>query len=345
MTATIHALIPTAKLRCEGCGTLADAACGCGVGYLPVKASDAAAKAIAADRQASNVAIAEKIGVTEATVRRARKAVQHRQNDEVEKRRGRDGKMRSVPAAKVETFSIDEFDETDGVTAEMVESANAANRRRYFLRCAADCIRKAEQGAGLRDARGREIEHLRAVDFEALAELDIGFCDQLYVAHLKIAAGSQFARDVCGNIFRPSLGSVETDDPNRVLVLPFEHVHDDRFEVSPLDVGFPVSPAVAAEIIQDDVDILIVAVGDDRRRPARFTHAQLHATEPGPQLKSATTCSERHWRVFNYRLLCVSAGWRSANAGGIAARSRCVLNGKDFPKTGKFFPTGRPHEH
>ena len=41
MTATIHALIPTAKLRCEGCGTLADAACGCGVGYLPVKASDA----------------------------------------------------------------------------------------------------------------------------------------------------------------------------------------------------------------------------------------------------------------------------------------------------------------
>jgi hypothetical protein len=50
MTATIHALIPTAKLRCEGCGTLADAACGCGVGYLPVKASDAAAKAIAADR-------------------------------------------------------------------------------------------------------------------------------------------------------------------------------------------------------------------------------------------------------------------------------------------------------
>jgi hypothetical protein len=71
MTATIHALIPTAKLRCEGCGTLADAACGCGVGYLPVKASDAAAKAIAADRQASNVAIAEKIGVTEATVRRA----------------------------------------------------------------------------------------------------------------------------------------------------------------------------------------------------------------------------------------------------------------------------------
>jgi hypothetical protein len=50
--------------RCEHCGTLADAACGCGVGYMPVKASVAAAKAIAADPQASNRAIAEKIGVT-----------------------------------------------------------------------------------------------------------------------------------------------------------------------------------------------------------------------------------------------------------------------------------------
>jgi hypothetical protein len=110
---------------------------------MPVKASVAAAKAVAADPQASNVAIAEKIGVSKDTVRNVRRDTQPANFSQVEKRRGRDGKMRSVPA-----FSPDDVDETDGVTADMVDAANATNRRRVFMRCAADSIRKAEQGAG-----------------------------------------------------------------------------------------------------------------------------------------------------------------------------------------------------
>lgn len=94
-----------AQLRCEGCGTHADAACGCGVGYPPVKASVAAAKAIAADPVASNRAIATKVGVDEGTVRKARGQV--RNNSAPEKRLGRDGK--SYPAAP--TYSADDVDE------------------------------------------------------------------------------------------------------------------------------------------------------------------------------------------------------------------------------------------
>jgi len=101
---------------------------------------------------------------------------------------------------------------------------------------------------------------------------------------LKIAAGPQSrARDVGGDIFRSMLGSVETDDPNRVLILPFKHVHDDRFEVGSLDVSFAVGPAVTAEIIDDKVDILIVAARHDRRGPmVQLDLRMMHRVVDGP---------------------------------------------------------------
>lgn len=55
-------------------------------------------------------------------------------------------------------YTQDDIDEENGVTADMVDTASVTNRRRVFLRCAADSIRKAKQGAGLRDARGSEID-------------------------------------------------------------------------------------------------------------------------------------------------------------------------------------------
>jgi hypothetical protein len=51
-----------------------------------------------------------------------------------------------------------DIDQDEHVTDEMIDAASAATRRRVFLRCAADVIRKAQQGAGLRDARGPEID-------------------------------------------------------------------------------------------------------------------------------------------------------------------------------------------
>ena len=39
------------------------------------------------------------------------------------------------------------------------------------------------------------------------------------VAHLKIAAAAYFERYIFRNIFRPRLGSVESDNPYRVVIL------------------------------------------------------------------------------------------------------------------------------
>jgi len=54
---------------------------------------------------------------------------------------------------------------------------------------------------------------------------------------------------------------------------------------------------------------VIVNARHDRGRPTRLSHETLHATEPGTQLKSATTCSGKHWRVCDHWLLSM---WRRA---------------------------------
>jgi len=63
---------------------------------MPVRASVAAAKAIAANPGVSDDTIAKRIGVGRATVQRAREK-QPAQNGQVEKRTGRDGKSRKMP--------------------------------------------------------------------------------------------------------------------------------------------------------------------------------------------------------------------------------------------------------
>jgi hypothetical protein len=82
------------KLECSSCGATADAACDCGVAYVP--AGERAAKAVAESPDKSNVVIAEEIGVSEPTVRRARKKTTS-SHDEAEKRVGKDGKVRRLP--------------------------------------------------------------------------------------------------------------------------------------------------------------------------------------------------------------------------------------------------------
>ena len=83
-----------ALLRCSTCGATTDAACDCGAEY--VQAGVLAAAAIEANAALSNAAIAEQIGVDEATVRRARKK-SGSAFAEPEKRPGRDGKRQSNP--------------------------------------------------------------------------------------------------------------------------------------------------------------------------------------------------------------------------------------------------------
>ena len=65
---------------------------------------------------------------------------------------------RNVRRAIAAAFTQEDVDEEKGITSEGIEAANAANRRRVFIKCAVRSISEAEQGAGLRDARGPEID-------------------------------------------------------------------------------------------------------------------------------------------------------------------------------------------
>ena len=77
------------RLRCSSCGITADARCDCGAPY--VVAGVLAQQAVVQFPEKSNCAIAEELGISEATVRRARNTGSS--NDEPEKRIGRDGKQ------------------------------------------------------------------------------------------------------------------------------------------------------------------------------------------------------------------------------------------------------------
>lgn len=93
MTAQVFPIRPAlTALHCSGCGAVADASCDCGLPYVP--AIERAAKAVAANPEKSNRALAEEIGVGVETVRRARLTDP---DGSVEPRVGRDGKVRRLP--------------------------------------------------------------------------------------------------------------------------------------------------------------------------------------------------------------------------------------------------------
>jgi hypothetical protein len=85
-----------ARLACSACGAETEAACDCGVAYVP--AGERAAKAVAdpANKNKSDVLLAEEIGVGRETVRRERQKTTS-PHGEVEKRTGKDGKARQLP--------------------------------------------------------------------------------------------------------------------------------------------------------------------------------------------------------------------------------------------------------
>jgi hypothetical protein len=80
-------------LRCTGCGTTQDAACDCGVGYVPLLSWIVTRLDEPENKGKSNVVIAKNMGVDEKTIRRARESMPPRQNAEVEKREGADGRL------------------------------------------------------------------------------------------------------------------------------------------------------------------------------------------------------------------------------------------------------------
>lgn len=95
----------------------------------------------------------------------------------------------------------------------------------------------------------------------ALVPLDELFKMERHVMELQIAAPAQFVSHLCRAVPRPTCRGVEAHDANRVAILSLEHAHDDRLEVGPFDVGFAKGAALAAEIIQHKVHVLVVVVG------------------------------------------------------------------------------------
>ncbi len=91
------------RLECSACGAKQDAACDCGVPYVPAGAR--AAAAVAANPEKSNRSIAEDIGVSLDTVNRARNESDERDRS-TEKRTGKDGKR--YPARKPRLVKSDE---------------------------------------------------------------------------------------------------------------------------------------------------------------------------------------------------------------------------------------------
>jgi hypothetical protein len=100
--------------------------------------------------------IAAETGVSLGTVNTARRSVEQ-DCSPTEARLGRDGKSYSIRQRVV--------DDPD-IPANLMDAAEATARRRVFLRCAEDALRKAEQGAGLKFAKEAEI------DDEVLTEID-----------------------------------------------------------------------------------------------------------------------------------------------------------------------------
>lgn len=94
-------------LRCSACGIKADAACDCNAPYVP--AGKLAAKAIEANPDKSDRAIAAEIGVGKMTVSRARKSTAP--FGTVERRKGRDGRTRVMPKRSPPTRKYDACDE------------------------------------------------------------------------------------------------------------------------------------------------------------------------------------------------------------------------------------------
>jgi len=87
----------TVTVRCTACGKLGEVkpSCGCGAAFEYISPGELAAKAVKDNPGMSDRDIADKLGIGNATVSRARRATVS--NDTVEKRTGKDGKKRRMP--------------------------------------------------------------------------------------------------------------------------------------------------------------------------------------------------------------------------------------------------------
>jgi hypothetical protein len=148
MTAEIYQMPkPTLHLYCAKCGVASEPRCDCNVGYIT--AGEVARRAVAANPEMSDRAIADKIGVAKVTVQRARQS--GGPNDPPAKRTGKDGKSYTAkPTRKAKhprevedraaRMVLDEgkrYDEAGGATGIGIGTVHKAVTREKALREAA----------------------------------------------------------------------------------------------------------------------------------------------------------------------------------------------------------------
>ena len=120
------------RLACSACGAEANASCNCGKPYSP---RERAAEVVAAHPEKSNRAIADEIGASEATVRRARDATAS--GDAVaEPRIGRDGKARRLPSYNPDATALPPDPMQDEDLIDQIVNLFAQLTRNGQVRCA-----------------------------------------------------------------------------------------------------------------------------------------------------------------------------------------------------------------
>lgn len=97
MKANTVIAISVQQMVCTACGSEANASCNCGKPYVPKK--QRAAEAIKANSRRSNADIAEELGVSDMTVKRARDELGPTYVDP--EREGRDGKVYHLPTMPI----------------------------------------------------------------------------------------------------------------------------------------------------------------------------------------------------------------------------------------------------
>lgn len=139
MAATILKIPVVAKLECSSCGAKADASCNCGAPYIP--AGERAKKAVEANPEKSDRAIAAELGVGKDTVRRAREATGA--HAPVDERIGLDGKVRRLPIRAEEEDEDDEIEGENDRAAFLLRVDQAARLAVYGGKVTPDLIKAA----------------------------------------------------------------------------------------------------------------------------------------------------------------------------------------------------------
>lgn len=118
----------------------------------------------------------------------------------------------------------------------------------------------------------------------AFMPLDKILKEERHVAH---NGGAIPALRLPRHILRPFFGGVEGDDPDRILVLALKQVEYHGFQIGGLSVGFTPYPTIAAKVVHDEVNVLVVAIWYDRRHSAGPTHTKTPRYRTGTQAQVA----------------------------------------------------------